>query len=84
MRCGRLPIRSTVALAIFAVTLLGTNSWAAPREEELYRFKNNGRDGKFPNTLTFEHSISLKASSLSQKAELLFGISSFDLGNTAP
>ena len=46
MRVGKHPISSKAALAIFAIILLGTSSWAAPRE----KVRRPGKEGFHPET----------------------------------
>jgi uncharacterized repeat protein (TIGR03803 family) len=43
MQGKRVPFLLTVAFAIFSVTVIATNAWAAPREIVLHNF--NGKDG---------------------------------------
>ena len=51
MRSKMLSIGLRAALAIFAVTLLVTSTWAATNwnEKVLHNFNNNGTDGHFPS-----------------------------------
>ena len=48
MRGTRLSIALSTALAILAVALLVTSSWASTPETVLYSFNNNGTDGASP------------------------------------
>jgi uncharacterized repeat protein (TIGR03803 family) len=49
MRAKRLSARLKIALAAFAVTLLGTSTWAASQEKVLYDFNNYAGDGVAPD-----------------------------------
>ena len=48
MRGKRLPIGLSAALAIFAVTMFATNTWAELHDKVLHNFNHNGTDGTSP------------------------------------